>query len=194
MRNSGKEDKRKYRSKRDLANALQELLEEKDFGEITIQELADKAMVSKLTFYNNFYDKNELLQFLFNKYSERVYGKIQDILAEDITAKEKYAKCVKEVIAGVRSLPFSLVNVIKSDTSRAVYWNLYKFIEESTLKLAALYGDILHLDVPGDILSYYYSGSFTSLIYNFAMKDEKDKPDDETIAQYIITLTNPKDL
>lgn len=194
MRKNGIEDKRKFRSKRDLANALQEMLEEKDFDEITIQELADRAMVSKLTFYNNFYDKNELLQYLFDKYSVRIYERIQAVLAEDLPAKEKYAKCVREVIAGIRILPFRLVNIIRSDSSRAVYWNLYKFIEESTLKLADLYGDLLHLDVPSDILSYYYSGSFTSLIYNFALKDEKDKPDDETIAQYIITLTNPKDL
>ena len=63
-----KEDARIVRTKRDLANALEELLEEKSFDEISIKEITDKALISKNTFYNNFEDKNDLLTFLFARY------------------------------------------------------------------------------------------------------------------------------
>lgn len=47
-----KEDARVTRSKRDLALALQDLLRTKNFDDITIKEISQTAMVSKLTFYN----------------------------------------------------------------------------------------------------------------------------------------------
>lgn len=68
-----KEDARVTRSKRDLALALQDLLRTKNFDDITIKEISQTAKVSKLTFYNNFLDKSDLLMFLFHKYSEEVY-------------------------------------------------------------------------------------------------------------------------
>ena len=57
MSNNAKEDSRTIRSKRDLANALEELLQEKNYDDIGIKEITDKAMVSKNTFYNNFNEK-----------------------------------------------------------------------------------------------------------------------------------------
>lgn len=45
-----KEDARVTRSKRDLALALQDLLRTKNFDDITIKEISQTAMVSKLTF------------------------------------------------------------------------------------------------------------------------------------------------
>ena len=55
-----KEDGRIIRSKRDLANALIELLQEKNYDDIGIKEITDKARVSKNTFYNNFKDNPSL--------------------------------------------------------------------------------------------------------------------------------------
>ena len=72
----GKEDGRIIRSKRDLANALAELLQEKNYDEIGIKDITDKARVSKNTFYNNFNDKNELLQFLFQRYEDSLFEEI----------------------------------------------------------------------------------------------------------------------
>ena len=59
--NNQKEDARTIRSKRDLANALEELMQEINYDDIGIKDIADRALVSKNTFYNNFNDKNEVL-------------------------------------------------------------------------------------------------------------------------------------
>ena len=64
VENHVKEDARIIRTKRDLANALEELLQERNFDELSVKDITDKAMISKNTFYNNFQDKNELLNFL----------------------------------------------------------------------------------------------------------------------------------
>lgn len=47
-----------------LTNALRELLMEKSFEELTVQELCDRAMVRRATFYKHFADKYEFFAFV----------------------------------------------------------------------------------------------------------------------------------
>ena len=91
-----KEDARVTRSKRDLALALQDLLRTKNFDDITIKEISQTAMVSKLTFYNNFLDKSDLLMFLFHKYSEEVYETLKKILESNYSLKESMRNASKQ--------------------------------------------------------------------------------------------------
>jgi len=56
-----KQDLRVKRTKNSLNQALLTLMEKKDFPDITIQELADEAMINRVTFYLHYYDKYELL-------------------------------------------------------------------------------------------------------------------------------------
>ena len=50
-----KDDARILRSKRDLSEALVSLLEEKPYNSISVKDICEKAMISKLCFYNNFF-------------------------------------------------------------------------------------------------------------------------------------------
>jgi AcrR family transcriptional regulator len=55
-------DPRVLRTRRMLMDALVELLREKEFDEISVQEIADKATLNRATFYLHYPDKNALLQ------------------------------------------------------------------------------------------------------------------------------------
>lgn len=59
---SNKQDLRVQRTRKSLNQALLSLMEKKDFQTITIQELADEAMINRATFYLHYYDKYELLE------------------------------------------------------------------------------------------------------------------------------------
>ncbi|MGN1432228.1 MAG: TetR/AcrR family transcriptional regulator [Ruminococcus sp.] len=50
-----------------LTDALLELLKEKDFDDITVCELCDKAMIRRATFYKHFGDKYELFAFVIRE-------------------------------------------------------------------------------------------------------------------------------
>jgi AcrR family transcriptional regulator len=54
------EDRRVRRTRDQLGDALVELLVKKPFDNITVQEVLDRAGVSRSTFYNHFRDKNDL--------------------------------------------------------------------------------------------------------------------------------------
>src|ERR1700744_629900 len=55
-------DPRILRSRRMLMEALSRLLIKKEFEEISVQEIADEAMLNRATFYLHYPDKNALLQ------------------------------------------------------------------------------------------------------------------------------------
>lgn len=55
-------DPRILRSRRMLMEALARLLSQKEFDDISIQEIADEATLNRATFYLHYPDKNALLQ------------------------------------------------------------------------------------------------------------------------------------
>jgi AcrR family transcriptional regulator len=58
-----KEDPRVVRTRQLIQQAFINLLHEKSFEEITIQEIADRATINRVTFYAHFQDKYALLEY-----------------------------------------------------------------------------------------------------------------------------------
>lgn len=63
-----------------LHNAFISLLEEKRFEELTVNELCDRAMIRRTTFYKHFADKYEYFAF----YIREMVSTFQDQLAPDV--------------------------------------------------------------------------------------------------------------
>lgn len=64
------EDLRVRRTRKLIMQAFIELTIEKGFSTITVQDIADRAMVNRSTFYRHYLDKYDLL----NKYMDEVYA------------------------------------------------------------------------------------------------------------------------
>lgn len=60
-----REDIRITKSKRDLCNALFELMKNTPFKKITVGDICSTAMINKMTFYKHYADKYELLNDVF---------------------------------------------------------------------------------------------------------------------------------
>jgi AcrR family transcriptional regulator len=61
MTGKRKTDRRPQRTKRQLSLALVELIKEKSFDDITVQDVIDRADIGRSTFYTHFRDKEDLL-------------------------------------------------------------------------------------------------------------------------------------
>src|ERR1700754_2801037 len=58
---SPKEDRRMLRTKKCLADALKQLILEKDYDSITVQDIIDRANIGRSTFYTHYESKEQLL-------------------------------------------------------------------------------------------------------------------------------------
>ena len=67
---SGLREKKKANTKESLLNAAAQLFSERGFSETTVDQIAEKAEVSKVTFYGYFKAKEDLLTALHNRVLE----------------------------------------------------------------------------------------------------------------------------
>jgi AcrR family transcriptional regulator len=79
------EDLRVRRTRKLIQQAFLELTVEKGFATLTVQDIADRAMVNRSTFYRHYLDKYDLL----NKYMDEVYELTSDeeFLADKLQRK-----------------------------------------------------------------------------------------------------------
>ena len=60
-------DLRQRKTRKQLVDALTQLLEEKPFQELSVTDICRRAMVHRTTFYAHFNDKQELLHYLLER-------------------------------------------------------------------------------------------------------------------------------
>lgn len=68
-----KEDRRMIRTKKCLADALKQLIVEKDYDSITVQDIIDRANVGRSTFYTHYENKEQLLVGNINFQEQLIY-------------------------------------------------------------------------------------------------------------------------
>src|SRR5688572_981142 len=94
------EDLRVRRTRKLLIQALIELTIEKGFAAITVQEIADRAMVNRATFYRHYLDKHDLLE----AYMREVY---------ELTASQEQLPAVELPGAASNSPPAGTVRMLE---------------------------------------------------------------------------------
>ena len=77
MKEDGKTDRRIKRTKQALHQALMDLILEKRYDKITVQDIIDRANVGRSTFYAHFLDKEDLLVKGFAVFSQELNDHLQ---------------------------------------------------------------------------------------------------------------------
>lgn len=65
-------DLRVIKTRKAITNAFLNLLDEKDFDKITVQDISSAAMINRNTFYLHYIDKYDLMEHLCNANIERI--------------------------------------------------------------------------------------------------------------------------
>jgi len=73
-----REDRRTVRTKKSLADALKQLILEKGYDDITIQDIIDRANVGRSTFYTHYESKDQLLIGNINFQEQLIHVSEQD--------------------------------------------------------------------------------------------------------------------
>ena len=82
--NSVSDDPRVIRTKKMLANALLELIAERNFDSISIADITDRATLNRATFYLHYKDKFDLLDAIMKIMHEEIASKVNDYTAYDL--------------------------------------------------------------------------------------------------------------
>lgn len=70
-------DPRVIRTRRDLSLSLCAMMREKAFNQITVQEITERALINRATFYAHFEDKFSLLAYMVREsFAEKLEGKM----------------------------------------------------------------------------------------------------------------------
>jgi AcrR family transcriptional regulator len=77
-------DRRQARTRRALHRALLELLAEKPWSEITVEEIAECADIARPTFYAHFPDKSALLQDATEQLMTELAERIADVVPKNV--------------------------------------------------------------------------------------------------------------
>lgn len=93
----GKEDMRQRRSRQHLTSALLGLMEEEPYGEISVVDICQRAMVHRTTFYAHFEDKNDLFQYVLQSMMDQ-FSESWDRAGEEKGVREGIRDEFKKVL------------------------------------------------------------------------------------------------
>ncbi|WP_414051958.1 TetR/AcrR family transcriptional regulator [Macrococcus animalis] len=97
------EDRRIRKTKKSIRNAVLELMLEKPFENITVNDIAAQADINRGTFYLHYIDKYELLEVIENEMIERIITlqqtmDINKIIQENNLFQEMYIKKIMYIL------------------------------------------------------------------------------------------------
>lgn len=160
-----------------LKNALTELMTEKAFQDIKLNELCEKAMVHKTTFYNHFEDKYDLLNYIINEIDQEIKSKLD----KNNTLTDYYMSLAKEYIKIIKDKPSLFKSVINSTSDNL---GLYIFFDKYTNDIEKEIKD--SSPIPCNYVAKFYVNAVLSVInewFNNGMVEDCD-----TIIKYIEIL------
>lgn len=123
-------DRRKRKSQEAIRNALISLLNYKDIEKITINEIAQKADVSRGTIYLNYADKYELLNDCINMCTNNLLSNCAHTSDSDISSREIIFKSFKHLEENSTSLKLLLKSQGISSFRDILFKVISRFIAE----------------------------------------------------------------
>jgi AcrR family transcriptional regulator len=123
-----KPDRRTEKTRQSIYNALIDLMQEKKYSNITIQEIIDRANVGRSTFYSHFDTKDELLKSCI----ENVFELLNDHFIKYIeeTGNQTRFVPIAELLAHIMANSRKIRGIMSTESADLVfdkfrsYWNI----------------------------------------------------------------------
>jgi AcrR family transcriptional regulator len=152
-----KPDRRTQRTRHQLNGALVDLIKEKRFDDITVQNVIDRAGVGRSTFYSHFRDKEDVFEQQWEQFIERLAGQIN--WAKAGTGSFVPVRSLFHHLQEAQSFYRGLVRSGKIDSIfKSGIENLSHKIE------AALRRSVIKPRIPIPILSHYLASELFALL------------------------------
>jgi AcrR family transcriptional regulator len=114
----------------DILKTAKDLFWKHGFKRVTIEEICEKAGVSKMTFYKHFENKIALAKAVFNRVVEDGELKLKQIMREECTGSEKIKKIILIKAEGTNNISTEFLQDFYTGTEP----ELKTYVEERTRK------------------------------------------------------------
>lgn len=166
-----------------LHTAFTSLLEEKRFEEFTVNELCERAMIRRTTFYKHFADKYEYYTF----YMKEIVAAFQDSLAPDVPdgdAGSYFIHMSRELIRFMQQHEKLVQNIKSSSMFPMLLSILLDQISYDVAQVLRRSGKAAGEKENIESMAAFYAGGLTNVLFQSL---KSDKPLDE--AQFIRTVS-----
>ena len=174
-----KPDRRVTRTKRLLRQALMQLVREKDYARITVQDILDRADVGRSTFYTHYRDKDDLLlgdmAFILPLWDDPSDEVVPDLLPLFIHVREFYPTLRQLTLGGAGPMMFERIR-----TALNTRWQqrLDALIDRGALK-----------PFPTEPAAQFASAGFIALLTWWINSGTEKSPDEmDKLVRRVVTL------
>jgi len=177
MKHSTGEDRRIIRTKSALNRAFLELVKEKGYESVTIEEITSRANIGRTTFYLHYQDKEDLL---LEGLEEQLTTLVNEIIQRPLALwfQENNGKLIKWIFQTLFEAVkenSDIFRLITREQSNKVYDRFRKIITNATLKILNenpwIQKKRNNVAVPISYLTDYFSGAMWSSIVWWAAND-----------------------
>ncbi|QGH35948.1 TetR family transcriptional regulator [Gracilibacillus salitolerans] len=176
-------DPRVKRTRKFLQHAFLELLDEKDFQAITIQDITERAEVNRSTFYHHFQDKYELLDLtigsMFSDILSKWIPEDKEMSKQTLVRNLMLAVCQWQVETGKHiNRKMSLSATIEKTTIQHLYTIIVSCLKQTELKTVK---DQRKTEVTATMISW----SIYGIVFQWVSNQETES------AEELVDLTLP---
>ncbi|WP_019777719.1 TetR/AcrR family transcriptional regulator [Streptococcus sobrinus] len=182
-------DIRYLRTEKLIFDALISLLSEKSYEKISVQDITDRAMINRATFYAHYADKDQLQVGIQKQLMDQLSDMIDaaQVTSGDTVKVKKAEKLLADFYHGIEKDPAVAKIVSRSISQELVKEKFSQLLQE---KYAHLLAKLNVLEsgqpVPTDFIVAYLTSIFTGTLY-WWLKSDFAMPAKE-LARLVITL------
>lgn len=156
-------ERRKRRTRYALIQAAAELLVEKGYDDLTVQEITDRADVGRATFYLHFRDKEDIVWEMLHEHSIAVSDKTYAALANEPFPRREYLSWLMffERAQTTRAVTNA---IFTSKESWPLYRKLLVFVTELHARNLAEQRYSTGLNLPPDVMAAFAAGALMTVV------------------------------
>jgi AcrR family transcriptional regulator len=172
-----KTDRRIQRTRQSLRTALLELMKEKAYDDISLEEITERANVGRATFYLHYKDKEDLLLEEFSEMADEKVQALSEIpFSAWLESQEEIADARTKKLAPPLLIVFEHIYqnselyyiLLKSEKSSRIVERIRKISTDAIVKFMETKAKTepipLHFNVPIEFFAAFFSGALLSTV------------------------------
>ena len=216
MQKKNKTDRRVQRTRQALRSSLIELIKEKGYDALSVEEITERANLGRATFYLHYKDKEDLL---VDEFSEMLYERartlaeipfsawLPDLENQDQTTEESLASPLLAIFQHVANHADLYRILPKNEKADRIFGRIRKISTQAITEFiqTKIENDPTPLlfEVPVDLLAAYFSGALISCVNWWLERDLSYSPEEMTRmfqrllfpgARKILGMSNSKEI